>query len=151
MSSEGLWESPEADSRSNFNALGHGTLSEATVRALHACQAWTRAAEPDFEIDQERNVCEAADNAERPRSPGPARAAARRQGPRTAANRTGSPNPTVFFCDIKDLLAERAGFEPTVRASVQRFSSLMILVPLFTGYYHRMCPQIGGRPRVGQG
>ncbi len=51
------------------------------------------------------NASEAADTAERPRSPGPARAAARRQGLRTAANRTGSSNPALFFCDIKDLLA----------------------------------------------
>ncbi len=126
MSSEGLWDSPEADSRSNFNALGHGSLSEATVRALHACQAWTRAAEPHFEFGQERtrreNVCEAADNAEGPRSPGPARGAARRQGPRTAAKRTGGSNPVRLFCDIKDLLAEGVGFEPTVRSRVQRFS-----------------------------
>ncbi len=57
-------------------------------------------------LAKRENVCEAADNAERPRSPGPARAAARRQGPRTAANRTGSSNPVRFFCDIKDLLAE---------------------------------------------
>ncbi len=33
MSSEGLWDSPEVDSRSNFNTLRHGNLSEATVRA----------------------------------------------------------------------------------------------------------------------
>ena len=52
------------------------------------------------------NVYEATDNAERPRSLGPARAAARRQGPQTAANRTGSSNPALFLCDIKDLLAE---------------------------------------------
>ena len=32
------------------------------------------------------------------------------------------------FCDIKDLLAERAGFEPTVRARVQRFSSAASVV-----------------------
>ena len=30
------------------------------------------------------------------------------QGPRTAANRTGSSNPALFFCDIKDLLAVQA-------------------------------------------
>ena len=35
-------------------------------------------------------------------------AAARRQGPRTAANRTGSSNPARFFCDIEDLLAVQA-------------------------------------------
>ncbi len=51
---------------------------------------------------------EAADNSERPRSPGPARAAARRKGPQTAANRTDSSIPALFFCDIKDLLAVEA-------------------------------------------
>ena len=33
MSSEGLWDSPEADSRGNFNTLGHSYLSEAAIRA----------------------------------------------------------------------------------------------------------------------
>ena len=33
------------------------------------------------------------------------RLARRPSGPRTAANRAGSSNPAVFFCDIKDLLA----------------------------------------------
>ncbi len=59
-------------------------------------------------LARRENVGEAADNAERPRSLGPACAAARRQGPRTAANCTGSSNPVVFFCDIKDLLAVQA-------------------------------------------
>ncbi len=54
MHSEGLWDSPEADCHSNFNTLGHGYLSEAAIRALYACQAWNRVAEPDFEIGQER-------------------------------------------------------------------------------------------------
>ncbi len=76
-------------------------------------------------LARRENVGEAADNAERPRSPGPARAAAGRQGPRTAAKRTGSSNPARFFCDINDLLAEGVGFEPTVLSRVQRFSSLM--------------------------
>ena len=58
-----------------------------------------------LKLARRENVCKAADNAERPRSPGPARAAAWRQGPRTAANRTGSSNPVRFFCYIKDLLA----------------------------------------------
>ncbi len=44
-------------------------------------------------LARRENVCKAVDNAERPRSLGPARAAARRQGPRTAAKRTGSSNP----------------------------------------------------------
>ncbi len=79
-------------------------------------------------LARRENVGEAADNAERPRSPGPARAAAGRQGPRTAANRTGSSNPVRLFCNIKDLLAEGVGFEPTVRSRVQRFSSLMVAV-----------------------
>ena len=60
------------------------------------------------------NAHEAADEAERPRSLGPACAAARREGPRTAANRTGGSNPARFLCYIKDLLAERVGFVPTV-------------------------------------
>ncbi len=59
-------------------------------------------------LARRENVCEAADNAERPRSPSPARAAAGRQGPRTAAERTGSSNPARLFCDIKDLLAVQA-------------------------------------------
>ncbi len=54
MHSEGLWDSPEPNRHSNFDTLGHGYLSEATVRAIHAYQAWNRAAEPDFEIGQER-------------------------------------------------------------------------------------------------
>ncbi len=54
MHSEGLWDSPEPDRHSNFDTLGHGYLSEATVRAIHAYQAWNRAAKPDFEIGQER-------------------------------------------------------------------------------------------------
>jgi hypothetical protein len=57
-------------------------------------------------LARRENVREAADNAERPRSFGLARAAARRQDRRTAANRTDSSNLARFFCDIKDLLAE---------------------------------------------
>ncbi len=59
-------------------------------------------------LARRENLCEAADNAERPRSLGPACAAARRQGPRTAAKRTDSSNPARFFCDIKDLPAVQA-------------------------------------------
>ncbi len=69
-------------------------------------------------LARRENVCKAADNAERPHSPGPARAAARRQGPRTAAKRTASSNPARFFCDINDLLAEGVGFEPSIRFSI---------------------------------
>ncbi len=54
------------------------------------------------------NAREAPDKAERPRSLGPARAAARRKGPQTAANRTGSSNPARFLFYIKDLLAVQA-------------------------------------------
>ncbi len=63
------------------------------------------------------NVCEAADNAERPRSLGPARAAARREGPRTGANRIGSSNPDRKLFYIKGLVAVRgASIEPVSRA-----------------------------------
>ncbi len=55
------------------------------------------------------NARQAPDKAERPRSLGPARVAARREGPRTAANRTGGSNPARFLCYIKDLLAEGVG------------------------------------------
>ncbi len=104
MSSEGFSGFPEADSRSNFNTLGHGYLSEAPF--THAKRGIARLNRTS-KLARRENVCEAADNAERPRSLGPARAPARRQGPRTAANRTGSSNPALFFCDIKDLLAVR--------------------------------------------
>ena len=57
-------------------------------------------------LARSESVRDAADNAERPRSLGPARAAARHQGPRTAANRTDSSNLARFFCYIKGLLAE---------------------------------------------
>ncbi len=60
------------------------------------------------------NAYEAVDTAERPCSLGPARAAARREGPQTAANRTEYSNPYRKFHGFMDLLAERAGFEPTV-------------------------------------
>ena len=72
---------------------------------FHACQARNRAAEPDFEIGRERKCLRSRGQRRktsfsRSRSRGgPA------QGPRTAANRTGSSNPALFFCDIKDLLA----------------------------------------------
>ena len=85
---------------------------------LHACQAWNRAAEPDFEIGQERKCLRSRGQRRktsfsRSRSRGgPA------QGPRTAANRIGSSNPALFFCDIKDLLAEGVGFEPSIRFSI---------------------------------
>ncbi len=46
------------------------------------------------------------ENAAKPGSPGPAQNPCRREGPQTAANRTSGSNPTRFFCDIKDLLAE---------------------------------------------
>ncbi len=118
MSSEGLWDSPEADSRSNFNTLRHGNLSELTVRAPLRIPRTTREIawlNRTSKLARRENVCEAADNAERPRSLGPARAAARGEVPRTAANRTGSSNPARFFCYIKDLLAEGGGFEPPIR------------------------------------
>ncbi len=106
MSSERLWDSPEADSRSNFNTLGHGYLSEAAIRAPSRMpKRGIARLNRTSKLARRENVCEVAENAERPRSLGPACAAARRQGPRTAANRTGSSNPAVFFCDIKDLLA----------------------------------------------
>ncbi len=74
---------------------------------------------------------------------------ARRQCPRTAANRTDSSNPTRFFCDIKDLLAEGVGFEPTVRSRFEtpRSTTLAPLRPLL-GWENdlgetcrRMCPR----------
>ncbi len=66
-------------------------------------------------LARRENAYEAADKSERPRSRSPARAAARRKGPQTAASRTGGSNPARFLCDIKDLLAERVGFESAVR------------------------------------
>ena len=50
--------------------------------------------------------------------PVPLARAARRKGPRTAANRTDSSNPARFFCDIKDSLVVRAGFEPATTPKI---------------------------------
>ncbi len=45
--------------------------------------------------------------------PAPLARAARRTGPRTAANRTDSSNPARFFCDIKDsLVVQGVSSEP---------------------------------------
>ncbi len=46
------------------------------------------------------------ENAANAASPGPARKLCRREGPKTAANRTSGSILAQFFCDIKDLLAE---------------------------------------------
>ncbi len=101
----------------------------------YPCHAWLNRTS---KLARRENVCEAADNAERPRSLGPACAAARRQGPRTAANRTGSSNPALFFCDIKDLLAVQAVWSEPVSGG---WAPNSLLNRENTGNFRRISPE----------
>ncbi len=92
---------------------------------MHGEGLWdSPAAEPDFEIGQERNC---------PRSRGQRRKtwfsrSGLRGGPapspRTAADRTGCSKPARFFCDIKDLMAVQAVWSEPVSGAEATISLL---------------------------
>ena len=114
MNSEMSWGFPGANFRANIGTLGNATFAAAKVCRLDAHRRKVVVpiahANGTPEMASRENVRDAADMAERPRSPGPARAAARREGPQTAADRTVGSNLTRFLSGINNLLAE--GREP---------------------------------------
>ena len=132
MSSEGPWGSPKADLRATPTPWVIATFAMAKIPPLNACRrsATVHIAHVNgtAKLARRESVCETADNAERSLSLGPACAAAGRQGPRTAAKRTGSSNLARFFCYIKDLLAEGVGFEPSVCQSIALHKPLNSLI-----------------------
>ncbi len=112
MNSEGSWGSPKAEYRGNIDTSGIDTFVVAKICPFDASRAQDHGAycagERDCEIGRQRKCArsrgqcrETAFSRSRPRG-------ARREGPRTAANRTGGSNPARFLCYIKDLLAVQA-------------------------------------------
>ncbi len=112
MSSEGSWGSPKADLLATPTLWDIATFAVAKFPPLNACRRSVTEhiahVNGTAKLARRESVCETADNAERSLSLGPPCAAARRPGPRTAANRTDGSNPARFFCYIKDLLAVQA-------------------------------------------